>query len=151
MSLATRQTRIKLHLIKGLLDTIETNDLLTEDTRAIHYYARDLVQGIIDQPDKDGSNMAKNNDWVTANLIKWGQLVDSINMPIYLEMFVTMALQLVEDICGKIRDKAQLASLHDLRAALISECESLGGDEFVLLEESDLLLKEMDRLIGFSR
>jgi len=151
MSTATRQTRVKLHLVKGLLETIECNNLLTEEIRATHYYATDLVQGILDKPDKDGSDMRKNNQWVADMLIKWGELVDAIGMPIYLEMFISMALQLVEDVCGRIRDNKQLAQLHDLRAALISECDLMGGDEIVLLEESDMLLREMDQLIGFSR
>jgi len=151
MSLSTRQTRLKLRMVKGLLDIIECNHLLTDETRATHYYATDLVQGIINQPDKDGSDMAKNNQWVADHLILWGELIDATGIKIYLEMFITMALQLVEDVCGRIRDRKQLSSLHDLRAALISECDLMGGDHLILLEESDTLLKEMDRIIGFVR
>ena len=151
MSLATRQTNLKLHLIKGLLGTIEANDMLTEGTRATAYYAHDLADMIVRKPVRDGSDKDKDDAWIAAKLIEWGKLVDRKGIKIHLETLIAMALHLSEDLCARIMNIDTLHDIKDLRISLVALSDEMGGDKIPLLEEADDLLKEMDSLIGFVR
>lgn len=150
MSKASKQSLALLAVATGAMIMIE-NEALDDSVMPTVLYSRETLEHCVHVFPVVPHNETKGAEWMHEKLSGWQDRINELEGNWTAIILVSIAHQIISDLCDRIRAPHKLKILRPAEEALAGLSDQIDpeGDQYAAYEKADELLKDLYRRLGF--